>query len=44
LIKAARLIAEMTGIYSGPEAEAAPLIRFKIVPDEMLMQTSIEGK
>jgi hypothetical protein len=43
-LTAARLTAEMAGIYSGPEAEAAPLIRFKIVPDEMVMQTSIEGK
>lgn len=43
-LKAARLIAEMAGTYSGPEAEAAPLIQFKVVPDEMLRQTSIEGK
>lgn len=43
-LKEARLIAEMAGIYSGPEAEGAPLIRFKVVPDEMLMQTSIKGR
>jgi hypothetical protein len=34
-LKAARLIAKMAGTYFGPEAEAAPVTRFIVVPDAM---------
>jgi hypothetical protein len=41
-LKAARLIAEMAVIYFGPEAEAAPVTRFIVVPDETFIQAKFK--
>jgi hypothetical protein len=41
-LKEARLIAKMAVKYFGPEAEAAPVTQFLVVPDEILSQGEIQ--
>jgi Family of unknown function (DUF5681) len=41
-LKEARLIAKMAVKYFGPEAEAAPVLRYIVVPDKILNQGGIQ--